>query len=51
MSKFLRLRPRPRLLTLDGLLLHGYIADQETLNYIKEMIAEANPTSEGEGND
>lgn len=32
------LRPRPRLLTLDGLLLHGYIEDKETLDYIKEMI-------------
>lgn len=39
-----RLKPRPRLLTLDGLLKHGYIADKETLDYIKEMIEEAKYT-------
>lgn len=41
MGELVAIKPRPRLLTLDGLLLHGYIEDQETLEYIKEMIAEA----------
>lgn len=41
MGDFVRLALRPRPLTLAGLLQHGYIADQETLEYIKEMIQEA----------
>lgn len=40
MGELVSLKPRPRLLTLDGLLTHGYIADRETLDYIKEMIKE-----------
>jgi hypothetical protein len=43
--RFVALKPRPRLLTLEGLLLHGYIADQETLDYIKDMIEEARETT------